>query len=233
MAEATVLMALSALYDLPGAMEQLRVNGPRPDPLRAHMLWAKTVGLVGFGQIARAVAERLAEWNVRIVTYVRSPRPLPAGVSAVPLDTLLKESDVVIVLTALTDETRHLLDDAKLRLMKPNVVLVNMARGAIVDEEALVALVRERPDMRLALDVFAREPLPLESPLRELPHTVLTPHVVGHTVEAHDILPKLVLESLEAVLKGEAPRYVCNPDIADAWRERWGPAHVRRPGAAG
>jgi D-3-phosphoglycerate dehydrogenase len=222
LAEATILMMLAALFDLPGAQAQLRDSRPRPEHLRAHMIGGKTIGLVGFGQIARAVAERLAPWGVHILTWIRSTRPLPAGVHAVPLDELLRRSDVVTVLVALTDETRHLLDAERLALMKPDVVLVNMARGPIVDEAALAALAAERPQMRLALDVFETEPLPKESPLRRLPGAILTPHIVGHTVEAHDLLPRRIVRSVEDVLRGHVPDTTCNPDTVAAWRRRFG-----------
>lgn len=221
-AEATILMMLAALFDLPGAQAQLRDSAPRPEHLRAHMIGGKTIGIIGFGQVARAVAERLAPWGVNILTWVRSPRPLPAGVHSVELDELLRRSDVVVVVVALTDETRHLLDAERLALMKPNVVLVNMARGPIIDEAALAALAVERPEMRLALDVFETEPLPKQSPLRALPQAILTPHIVGHTVEAHDLLPHRIVQSVEDVLRGKVPDNVCNRDALPAWTERFG-----------
>lgn len=222
MAEATVTLILAALYDLNGSQRQLAENTARPPRPRARMLSGKTVGLIGFGRIAQSVAERLSTWNCRLLTTVRTPRALPAFVSAVPLEQLLAESDIVVVLTALTAETRHLLNAERLAAMKPNVVFVNVARGNIVDEAALVALARERPQMRLALDVFEVEPLPPESPLRSIPNAILTPHALGHTQETIDRLPAVLVENVERVMAGKVPDYVRNPDIVAGWLKRWG-----------
>lgn len=221
MAEATVMLILAALYDLNGTQRVLAENLPRPEHLRARTLSGKTVGLIGFGQIAQSVAARLAPWQCELLAAVRTPRPLPAHVRAVSLDELLGASDVVVVLTGLTEETRGMLDAAKLSRMKPDVTFVNVARGGIVDQNALARLAAERPDMRIALDVFDPDPLEANSPLRRLPHAILTPHMVGHTRETHERLPIVLLESIERVLAGELPRYVRNPEIGAAWRARW------------
>lgn len=222
MAEATVMLILATLYDLEASQRVLRENAPRPKELRGRMLMGKTVGLIGFGQIARGVAGRLAGWGCRIVTMVRTPRPLPAGVAAVSLEELLRESDVVVVLVPLNADSAGLLDAARLRTMRPEAAFINVARGGIVDEEALAALARERPGMRLALDTFAQEPLPSDSPLRTLPNAILTPRMVGHTRETHDRLPVALIENVERVLAGTVPEYVRNPEIVDAWLARWG-----------
>jgi D-3-phosphoglycerate dehydrogenase len=221
MAEATVALILAALYDLNGAQRQLAENAPRPRVPRARMVMGKTIGLIGFGMIAQGVAERLAPWQCRLLTTVRRARPLPPYIAAAPLDTLLAESDVVVVLAALNAETRGLLSLEKLRLTRPEVVIVNVARGGIVDEGALVTLARERPGLRVALDVFETEPLPPDSPLRALPHAILTPHAVGHTRETVQRLPVVLLENIERAIAGEAPDYVRNTAIIEAWRQRW------------
>lgn len=221
MAEATVALILAALYDLNGVQRQLAENAPRSHRPRARMVMGKTVGLIGFGRIAQAVAERLSTWQCRLLTSVRSARPLPSHVTAVPLDDLLKESHIVVVLAALNEETRGLLSAAKLKLTRPDVVLVNVARGGIVDEDALLALSRERPEMRVALDVFATEPLPADSALRTMPNAILTPHAVGHTRETIDRLPGVLLENIERAIGGKAPDYVRNPEIVERWVARW------------
>lgn len=221
MAEATILLVLAALYDLPGAQRLLRENLRRPDQRSASMLMRKTVGIVGFGKIAQSVAERLSTWGVKLTTYVRTPRPLPSYISAVPFEQLLAESDVVIVLTDLRPESLHLLDGPKLALVKPDVVFVNTARGAIVDEPALVELARQRPAMRIALDVFETEPLPKESPLRDIPNAVLTPHILGHTVDSAAAGPLLLRENIMAVVEGRAPPCLRNPEAMTNPDGRW------------
>ena len=226
MAEATILLMLAALYDLHGSEAVLRGGVPRPAHSRAFMLRGRTVGLLGYGNIARAVAARLAGWGARLLAWSRrtdaaAPVESAAPVEWVELETLLRDSDVVCVLLSLNAGTAGLLDAARLRRMKPDVVLVNTARGGIIDEDALVELARERPDMRIALDTFAIEPLPSDSALRELPNTILTPHMVGHTVESHAVLPGVAIDAISNVLAGKPPLYVRNPEVIPAWRRRW------------
>src|SRR5947209_4832236 len=129
------------------------------------MLNGRTVGIIGFGHIARAIARRLESWEVRLQTYVPRVRvPLPNGVARVELDELLETSHVVCVLASLNAKTRGMLNLQRLRLMKPDAVFVNTARGAIIDESALVQIARERPAFRIALDVHSRTFTCAESP---------------------------------------------------------------------
>ncbi|HEV2186538.1 MAG TPA: NAD(P)-dependent oxidoreductase [Stellaceae bacterium] len=229
MAEATVLLVLASLYDLRGSEALLRENRPRPPEARARMLGGKTVGMIGFGQIARAVADRLATWNVAIQTYTRRvPTDLPRHVRVAGLDQLLRTSDAVCVLATLNRESLGLLNADRLRLLKREAVLVNVARGAIIDEAALCEIARRRPDLRLALDVFTEEPLPPHSPLRDLPNAILTPHMLGQTREALAALPETAVDNVQAILAGRAPRHVCNPEVIPRWQARWGAAEVVR-----
>ncbi len=137
------------------------------------------------------------------------------------MEDLLSTSDVICVLLGLNDGTRGLLDASRLQLMKPNVVLVNTARGGIIDETALVELANQRTAMRIALDTFTTEPLPADSPLRDLPNTILTPHMLGHTVEGHAVLPRVAVEAITQILEGMPPRYVRNLEVIPKWRDRW------------
>ncbi len=227
MAEATVLFILGALYDFNGTQQLLRKDLPRPDPLRARQLRGKTIGFVGLGKIGRETVRLLAPWGGHLQYHARRDADL-TGLPAMPrvdLDTLLRTSDVVVVLAALNAETRGLLDAAKLRLMKKTAILVNMARGGIVDEPALVEALKSKIIAGAALDVFAVEPLPAESPLRALPNVILTPHMAGHTYEAHHSLEMATRENLERVMSGRPPRYVVNPAVLPAWTAKWGAAN--------
>jgi phosphoglycerate dehydrogenase-like enzyme len=222
MAEATVLLVLAALYDLHRTEAVLRDNLPRPIRMNARMLRGKTVGLIGFGQIARAMAVRLAGWDVVLQAYSRRRLDdAPAGVRFVELDALMSTSDIVCVLATLNHESRGLLTARRLRLLKRGAVLINTGRGAIIDEAALCQVAGERPDLRLALDTFTVEPLPSESKLREIPNAILTPHMVGHTQEAVDALPDTAVGNVTRILDGRLPVFVCNPAVADRWRDRW------------
>ena len=223
MAEATILLVLAALYDLHGAEAVLRENRARPAQTNALMLGGKTVGMIGFGRITRAIAARLAGWDVAIQAYTRrAPNDAPSGVRFVGLEELLRTSDVVCVLATLNSDSEGLLNADRLRLLKRGAVLVNTARGAIIDEPALCEIARQRPDLRLALDTFTIEPLPPQSALHDLPNAILTPHMLGHTREAHAALPEAAVENVRRILAGQLPDYICNPEVVPQWQARWG-----------
>jgi phosphoglycerate dehydrogenase-like enzyme len=224
MAESTILLILASLYSLHWWEQQLRDNLPHPARVPGRMLHGRTLGMIGFGHIARAMAHRLRAWEVRLQTCVPRLRfPLPKGVARVELDELLQTSDVVCVLASLNAQTYGMLDLNRLRLMKPDAVLINTARGGIIDEPALAQIARERPGLSLALDTFAEEPLPIESPLRILPNVILTPHAIGHTQESLAALPPAAIENVSRVLRGELPLYVRNPGVIPEWTRRWSP----------
>jgi len=224
MAESTILLILASLYSLHWWEQQLRDNLPHPPRVPGRMLNGRTVGMIGFGHIARAIAHRLQPWEVRLQTYIPRLRvPLPNGIARVELDELLRTSDIVCVLASLNAETRGMLDLNRLRLMKPDAVLINTARGGIIDEQALVQIARERTGLRIALDTFAQEPLPIESPLRTLPNAILTPHAIGHTQESLAALPPATIETISRVIRGELPLYVRNPEVIPEWTHRWSP----------
>jgi phosphoglycerate dehydrogenase-like enzyme len=124
-------------------------------------------------------------------------------------------------LASLNSETEGLLNADRLHLLKPGAVLVNTARGAIIDEAALSEFARLRPDVRLALDTFTIEPLSLDSPLRSLPNAILTPHMVGHTQESIAAVPKTAIENVRRILAGQPPLYICNPEVIARWQSRW------------
>ncbi len=222
MAESTILLILASLYSLHWWEQQLRDNLPHPPRVPGRMLNGRTVGMIGFGHIARAMAHRLRVWEVRRQTYIpRLRAQLPSGVARVELEDLLRTSDVVCVLASLNAETHGMLDLNRLRLMKPDAVLINTARGGIIDEQALVRIAGERPGLRIALDTFAQEPLPIDSPLRTLPNVILTPHALGHTQGSLDALPPAAIENVSRALRGELPLYVRNPEVIPAWTRRW------------
>lgn len=223
LAEATILMILALLYDLRQSEAILREHRPRPAKAYGRMLKGRTLGLVGFGKIARAVAERLQGWGVMVIAYMpRDPDPpLPAHVERVTLDELLLRSDVVSIHASLTRESRGLIDESRLRSMKPGAYLVNTARGGIVDEDALYRAAMERRIAGVGLDVFAIEPLPADSNLRLLPGALLTPHIFGHTIEGNESLDRTAIENLDRVLRGEPPLYIRNPGVLTRWLSRW------------
>ncbi len=222
MAESAVLLMLALLYDLRGTERVLRENLPRPEVMKARMMMRKTVGLVGFGRIARGIADRLSGWGVEILVFdpYLDASHLPPGVRRVDFESLLKESDIVSVHTTLTQETRHMINESALSLMKPTAYLVNTARGGMVDEAALYKELCERRIAGAALDAFEHEPLPTDHPLRTLDNVILTPHMVGHTQEVFDAIPGTLLENIDRMLVGEKPLYFRNPEVHAAWQKR-------------
>ena len=222
-AEATIMLILACLQNFPERMGALRAHQAPPSRMKARMLRGKTVGMIGFGNMARAIAHRLSTWEVILQAYApRIHEPVPPNVAFVGLDHLLGSSDVVCVLAALNAETRHMLNEAKLRLLKPDAILVHTSRGGIVDEAALVRVAKEGRLHKIALDVFETEPLPSDSALRELPNAILTPHCVGHSREGAEAVPKAAIVSIERALAGEPPPYVLNPAVLPEWQRRWG-----------
>ena len=161
----------------------------------------RTLGIVGPGRIGRAVAERARGFRMEVLLHGRSSTGLP-------LDELLERSDFVSLHLPLSPETRHLIGERELRRMRPPAILVNTARGPIVDEAALVRALREGWIAGAGLDVFEREPA-LAPGLAELPQVVLAPHVGSATTATRDRMAELAAESIVAALAGKPiPRRV-------------------------
>lgn len=186
----------------------------QPDLLLGHDLHGATLGIVGLGAIGRAVARRAAGFGMRVLGWSRSWRPCP-GVELVTLDALLERSDFVSLHVALAPETRNLVDARALARMRRGAVLVNTARGEIVDEPALVDALREGHLAAAGLDVFAHEPLPLDSALRGLESVVLAPHIGSASVATRARMAELAVDNLLAGLAGR-PMPCCANSEAEA-----------------
>ena len=174
-----------------------------------------TLGLVGFGRIGRAVARRAAGFGMRILfTNPRPAAPEP-GVAATPvdLDTLLGASDFVSIHTTLSNTTRGLVDASFLAKMKPTAILVNTARGAIVDQKALFEALQSRRIFAAGLDVTDPEPLPLDSPLLMLDNLVICPHIASASWETRARMSRMAAENLIAGLQGERLPHCVNPEV--------------------
>jgi D-3-phosphoglycerate dehydrogenase len=180
----------------------------------------KTVGLIGFGQVARALARKLAAFRpARILAsdpYQDAAAIARGGVVKVATEELLRESDYVSLHAPASGETRHLIDAAALSLMRPEAILVNTSRGPLVDEAALAAALAAGRLGGAGLDVFEREPLPADSPLRGLDGVVLTDHAAWYSVEAMSELKTKAARNIVAVLAGGRPPYPLNQPVAVA-----------------
>ncbi len=165
----------------------------------------KTLGIVGFGRIGYQIAKIAKALGMKVLLYDPYPneeRAKEVGGNFVDLETLLEESDVVTLHVPLVEQTYHLINEERLKLMKPTAILINAARGAVVDTNALVKALREGWIAGAGLDVYEEEPLPKDHPLTKLDNVVLTPHIGASTVEAQMRAGVQVAEQIVEVLKG-------------------------------
>jgi len=177
-------------------------------------LYGATVGVVGLGLIGRAAVGRLRAFGVRLLCHTRTPDPAfgeEMGLTYTDLDTLLRESDVVSLYASLNDHTRHMIGARELDLMKPSAYLVNIARGELIDEAALIEALRTSRIAGAGLDVFETEPL-TESPLFALDNVVLTPHQAGLAASAKVGAALRAVNNALAALDGHCPPDAINPE---------------------
>ena len=169
-------------------------------------LEGKTFGVVGLGNIGRHTARLAAGLGMEVLAWSPTPdeaRARACGARLVALDELLRTADVVSLSLALSERTRGLIGARELALLKPTAILINTARGALVDEAALVTALRERRIFGAGLDVFAEEPLPPDSPLWTAPNLLITPHTAGETRAYEDRVLDLLVENLARLRRGE------------------------------
>ena len=167
-----------------------------------HELAGKTWGIAGYGNIGRKVAAAAAALGCRIIAYKRTPA---ADIDCVDLDTLCRESDIISIHLPLTDETRGLFSREKIALMKPDALLINVARGAVTDEQALADALREGRIGGLGVDVYSTEPFPEDHPfyeIREDSRVCLTPHLAWGAYEARERCIREIAENIRAFQDG-------------------------------
>lgn len=196
-------------------------QGWEPELLLGHDVSGKTLGLAGFGRIARATARRALAFGMTVAFCPRPPGDRPVSddelgefagkVRHLSWPDLVASSDYLSVHVPLNDRTRHLVDADVLAAMKPSAILINTARGPIVDEQALVAALRAGTLAGAGLDVYEDEPR-LAPGLAELPNTVLLPHIGSATVPVRAEMARRCAENAIAVLRGELPPYPVNPE---------------------
>ena len=184
-------------------------------PYLGRDVWGAALGIVGLGRIGSAVARRARCFRMRILYYSRARKPeleRELGCRYMKLEDLLAESDFVVLCTPLTPETHHMIGPRELSLMKRTAYLINIARGPVVDEGALVEALREGKIAGAALDVFEREP-EVHPGLLELPNVVLTPHIGSATVATRRRMASMAVEGVLAALEGRRPDNIVNPEI--------------------
>ncbi|MDZ5699816.1 hydroxyacid dehydrogenase [Chelativorans sp. M5D2P16] len=187
-----------------------------------HDLAGRTMGIVGMGAVGRAVFETARSgFGLNVITATRSSTALPEGVLRVDLDTLVARSDVIVLCCPLTAETRGLINRGRIRRMKPEVLLINVSRGPVVDEAALLTALQKGTIAGAALDVFSTQPLPVDHPLLALDNVILTPHMAGITEDSMMRMGTGAAEEAVRVLSGELPRNFCNPQAEARYRLRF------------
>lgn len=180
-----------------------------------HDITGKTLGIIGCGRIGQAVARRVSGFDMRVLGHDIAPNAdaQKMGIQFVPLAQLLAESDFVSLHCALTPDTRGLLGEAQLRQMKPTACLINTARGAVVDEAALLRALNEKWIAGAALDAFIVEPLPAEHPFRTAPNLLLTPHQASFGFDTGERVSAAAAQAIVDLQAGRAPRWLVNPDV--------------------
>lgn len=211
----------AATRRLPEGMIDLRegrVGEWDPDYLLGGDLWDTTVGIIGLGRIGAAVARRGVGFGMEVI--YTGPRPKDTDLEYVSLEDLLQRSDHVVVSAPLTEETRHLIDAGALSRMREGATLVNIARGGLVDHDALVAEARTGR-IRVALDVTEPEPLPPDHPLLWLPNVLVVPHLGSASVRTRAAMARMAVANLRAGLAGRPLVACANSEVADHYgRER-------------
>ncbi|HMN87783.1 MAG TPA: NAD(P)-dependent oxidoreductase [Bauldia sp.] len=211
------LLALS--LKLPARMRMIREGRFRE---RGNFLGiglpGRTLGIVGLGGIGREIVRQVAPLGMRIVAadpYLTPADAAGSGVELVPLETLLRDADFVVLACLLNASTRHLINAARLAQMKPTAFLINVARGAVVDEAALIAALQSGQIAGAGLDVFETEPVAADNPLLAMENVIPTPHSLCWTDTFMDGVARSAIEDLIAVVEGRLPKHVVNRAALD------------------
>jgi D-3-phosphoglycerate dehydrogenase / 2-oxoglutarate reductase len=208
-----------------GALSLLRRRTARMDTLLRSAGWERSraladeagelhdqvLGIVGVGEVGLRIAEIAHHgYGMRVLGHQRRLDALPSFVQGAGLDDLLARSDAVVLACPLTDATRGLLDARRIALMPRHAVLVNVARGAVIVEDALLAALRDKRIGGAALDVYTTQPLPAGHPLLALDNVLLTPHAAGLTVQSMNRMSLGTAEEVRRILAGQLPRHLVN-----------------------
>lgn len=185
-------------------------------------LAGKTIGIVGLGAIGQAVGHIAAHgFGLGVIAATRGARAAPGGVRFVPIDDLMAQSDIVVLCCPLTAETRGLIDAGRIARMRPHALLINVSRGPVIDDEALIEALRGQRIGGAALDVFSAQPLPPDHPYFSFDNVIVTPHVAGITEESMMRMGTGAACEALRVLAGELPLNLRNPEALEGYRRRF------------
>lgn len=214
-AELAIGHMLSLFRRLPESDRSVKEGKWEKTRLEGRELFGKTLGLLGSGRIGAEVAKRAHAFGMHVIAYdpyLPGPAAESLGIRLVEKDVVFREADILSIHAAFTSETKSLVGAAELGLMKREAILVNCARGEIVQEAALADALRAKRIAGAAIDVFEKEP-PLGSPLLAAPNVVFTPHLGASTIEAQARAGTLIAEQVMKVLDGRRPEFVVNANV--------------------
>jgi len=190
--------------------------GWHPAMLAGRDIHGATIGILGAGRIGYAVAKRATGFGMKILFYDVIPRPemeKDFGAKSMDLNSIFKESDFISVHVPLMNETRHLVNEERLRLMKKTAYIINNSRGPVVDEKALYKALKEGWIAGAGMDVFEQEPTPLDNPILKLDNVVVAPHISSASIETRAQMAQMVADNLVAFFEGRKPPNLVNPDV--------------------
>ena len=197
-------------------------NSARALSSSARELKGKCIVIVGVGAIGPAIAKICyTGFGMQVIGVTQSSRRYADFVEYRSLQEALGLADYIVLSCPLNESTVGLIDHQALKLMKAGVRIVNVSRGAVINEQALVSALEQGQVAGAALDVFHVQPLPENSPLRSMPQVVLSPHVAGITGESMEIMSEMVVRQIESMENGELPQYLVNKDCGEAILKRW------------
>ena len=209
-AEMAMALTLAAVRNVVAADKAVRAGqwNRKYGDLIGLELAGKIVGIVGLGRIGAATAKRLKAFDAEVAYWSRTRKPEAEeelGISWMNLDELLSRSDIISLHLPGTADTHHIIGERELGLMKEGVIIVNTARGRVIDEEAMTRALKSGKIRAAALDVFEKEPLPVDSPLRTMDNVILTPHLGASNLEGMQRMAVQVAEGVYKVLTGRRP----------------------------
>ena len=223
-AEHVIWSALALLRKYPAVNSDLRNEGwesGRKHSNDGRELSGRTVGILGVGNIGRQIASMSQHgFGCKVIAHTRTPANLSDGITQVPFDDLLAQSDVLVLSCPLTDETAGIIDQHAITKMKQGALLINVSRGPVTDEAALIAALASEHLGGAAIDVFDEQPLPSDHAFFSLPNVILTPHMAGITEESMLRMGQGVVAETKRILAGEKPDNFCNPQVWDDYRTR-------------
>lgn len=198
-AEHAIALMMTVLRKTAWANESMNKGEWEKNLFMGNELTGKTVGIVGFGRIGQLVAKRISGFDPQVIFYdpFLKESPFPYARAATDLQELFSKSDIITIHVPLIEQTKNFIGEELLNLMKPDAIIVNAARGGIVDEDALFKLLNEKKIRGAGFDVFKEEPLSLDSPLLKLDNLVMTPHLGGSTEEAQYRVGEMVVHQLK------------------------------------